>query len=173
MPIPTSSAWSKEPSENDDFSLPEPDDIMSSFEKPVERKTRPVSRKPTTPKTSPKPSVPEEDDGWRVDPKTGKRYKQLKMSSKEAIAASRKNKNSGLTLEQARQLIAEEEDFDVDDLNGAANTFLAHLRVPPNKEELEKLKQERIKKMRQQASEYQNLQENLSEKYGDEDLANG
>lgn len=171
MPIPTSSAWNKEPSENDNFSLPDPDDVMSSFENKPERKTKPSSPAPSKPVS--KKSDPEEDDGWRVDPKTGKRYKQLRMSSKEAIAASKKNKNSGLTLEQARQLIAEEEDFDADDLNSAANTFLAHLRVPPSKDELEKLRQERIKKMRKQSSEYKNVQENLSDKYGDEDLANG
>lgn len=124
-------------------------------------------------KNSSTPVNPEEtDDRWRIDPRTGKRYKVLKQSSKEAIAASKRNKNGGLTLEQARQLIEEEEDFDVDDLNKSAETFMAHLRVPPNREELEQLRAERVARMRKQHSDFKNTQEDLSEKYGDDDLAN-
>lgn len=122
---------------------------------------------------APEPPVTPEDDGWAVDPKTGKRYKKLAISPPEAVKASIKNKNAGLTLEQARKMIEVDKDFDIDDWDKTADMFLAHLRVAPDKDEIERLRQERIKKMRQQEAERAAIQKEISDKYGEDDLANG
>lgn len=176
MAIPKAPRGGAIPSKQD-FVMPVPEDLNNPHRARVDglpRQPRTQQRHTNTEKSASIPVNPEEtDDRWRVDPRTGKRYKVLKQSSKEAIAASKRNKNGGLTLEQARQLIEDEEDFDADDLNKSAETFLAHLRVPPNRDELEQLKAERVKRMRKQALAFNSMQEDLSEKYGDDDLANG
>lgn len=75
-------------------------------------------------------------EGWAIDPKTGVKYRTLAPSGPEAVKAFEKGGRKGLTLDQLRTFVPEA-DFDVDDLNGAANEFLAHLRVPVPKEEIE------------------------------------
>lgn len=91
------------------------------------------------------------DEGWRVDPKTGKRYKQLPgykpgvMESKRAIANVAKG---NVSITQIRAMVDEEQDFNLDDLNGSADTFLSHLRVPPDKEEMKRLLAERAERQK-------------------------
>ena len=111
------------------------------------------------PQNTEKPT--DSDDSWRVDPKTGKKYKlmpgfknidKMTKSSIKNIAAN------GASMETLRTLVDEDPDFSLDDLNGSADTFLSHLRVPPDKEEQAKLIAER--KARQEA--YDRLAEELS-----------
>lgn len=89
---------------------------------------------------------------WQIDPKTGKAYKRIAgykdgvMKSRAAITNVGKR---GATLEQLRMMVEDEPDFNLDDLNGSAETFLAHLRVPPNKEEQKKLLEERAARQKQ------------------------
>jgi hypothetical protein len=92
------------------------------------------------------------DPNWELDPKTGKRYKRIAgykdgvMNSRQAV----KNVAKGnISMEQLRMMVKEEPDFNLDDLNGSADTFLAHLRVPPNKEEQAKLREERAARQKQ------------------------
>lgn len=103
------------------------------------------------------------DDGYAIDPKTGKKYKKLPNVPKDVVRADKKS--GGLSLEQLRNSIPEA-DFDLDDLNGAADIFLAHLRVPPDKDEMKRLREERLKRARMQNAEYENTAEALDEEYG-------
>lgn len=105
-------------------------------------------------------------DGWEVDPKTGKRYKTLAPTSKEAIAAYKKTKGAGLTLQQAMAIIDVEEGFEVDNLNGLAETFLPHLRVPPSKEEQEELIRKRKEMAERQKRDRAALYAEIEEKLG-------
>lgn len=59
---------------------------------------------------------------WKVDPKTGKKYRPL-PKTKEGP--------------DGRPAIAVN-DFNLDDMTGEADIFLAHLRVPPTQEELDR-----------------------------------
>lgn len=103
------------------------------------------------------------DDGYAIDPKTGKKYKKLPNVPKDVVRADKKS--GGLSLEQLRNSIPEA-DFDLDDLNGAADLFLAHLRVPPDKEEMKRLREERLRRAKKQNAEYEDVAEALDEKYG-------
>lgn len=84
------------------------------------------------------------NDGWEIDKETGKHfkllpgYKQGVMKHSAAII-----KAGGMTLTQLRSAVDEDPDFSLDDLNGSAETFLSHLRVPPDKEEQARLIAER------------------------------
>lgn len=116
------------------------------------------------PKAATPSSVNEDiDDGYAIDPKTGKRYKKLPNVPKDVVRADKKS--GGLSLEQLRNSIPEA-DFDLDDLNGAADMFLAHLRVPPDKDEMKKLREERLRRAKKQSAEYEDMAEELEEKYG-------
>ena len=80
----------------------------------------------------------EKESDWVVDPHTGVRHRKLPGFDPEAVSANAravKAGKQGLSLDQLRSY-TEEADFDVDDLNGAAEQFLAHLRVPVPQEEL-------------------------------------
>lgn len=92
------------------------------------------------------------DDGWAIDSRTGKRYKPLMATPKEVLAAYKKTKGAGFDRKQAMAMIEVQDDFSIDDLNGSAETFMAHLRVPPSKEEREELirmKSEMAKKQKE------------------------
>lgn len=101
-------------------------------------------RKPKTTASKPKKPVVTEpvstgsEDGWAIDPKTGKKYRKL---PKTVMG------NDGRPLLQI-------EDFNLDDLTGEAEMFLAHLRVPPDKEEQKRLRELKIQQARKQNAEY-------------------
>lgn len=106
----------------------------------------PVAKKAPAPRREAPQAKPELPEGWAIDPVTGKKFKKLpgfKEGVMRSQAAIKKAANGGMTLEQLRMTVIEEPDFDLDNLNGSAETFLAHLRVPPNKEEQRKLREER------------------------------
>jgi len=146
------------PMNNDRLSQPRP--IPKVYEE--ELPSTPELSQPTAPPVVPvfqeKVEVEEvfnepiSDENWEIDSRTGKKYKKLKGASKEAIRAGR---NGGLTLDQMFSYIEEDESFDVDDLNSAASLFLPHLRVPPSKEEILRLRQERAERMQKQDKEYE------------------
>lgn len=148
MPLPTPPRPSNEPSKNTagEASLPGLDEVSLP----------PVSPPPAKPRSeglplppSPTKEVPksrEEDRGWRVDPKTGKKYKVLAKNSPDAVKSAKNGE--GLTLDQLFKYTEDDPDFNLDDLNGSAETFLAHLRVPPSPEELKKLRAEREARLR-------------------------
>jgi hypothetical protein len=91
-----------------------------------------------------------------VDAATGKRYKKVPGVTREAIVAHRKSPN-GLSVEELLKYSQFDEDFNLDDLTGTAEVFLAHLRVPPSKEEQERLRQERAERIRKQNTQYRAL----------------
>jgi len=112
-------------------------------------------------------TVDEIKDGalWRTDPKTGKRYKVLMATPKEALVAYRRNKGA-LPIEQLMKLIEVDEDFAIDDLNGTAEKFMAHLRVPPSPEEKEALIRKKQQMAKAQEQERAALDQELEEKFG-------
>lgn len=113
------------------------------------------------------PIFEDEDSGqWAVDPKTGKRYKALPSTPKEAIAAYRKTKGAGLSKSEMMAFVQTQEDFDIDDLNGTAETFMAHLRVPPSPEEREEILRKRAELVQKQKAERAALDEELNDKEG-------
>jgi hypothetical protein len=124
----------------EDFSLPFLDDLMDPT--PPARKF-PV-KKPASAVRQPEPEVqktPELEEGWAIDEKTGVKYKTIPKSVYKG-----KGKN-------AIPLLAIE-DFDADNMTGEAETYLSHLRIPPDKEEQERLKQLRIQLRRQSDASY-------------------
>jgi len=92
-----------------------------------------------------------EDSEWRIDPKTGKRYKDLPgfkkgvMGSKATITRGAKG---GFGADDLRTMLEDVPDFNMDDLNGTAEMFMAHLRVPPDKEEQKRLAAERAERQK-------------------------
>jgi hypothetical protein len=110
----------------EEISLPSFDELVETPPQPV--KKAPVKRpiaKPVPVVTAPEPE-PEEDDeleeGWAIDEKTGAKYKTIPKSVYQG-----KGKNAVPLL-----MI---EEFDVDNMTGEAETYLSHLRIPPNKQE--------------------------------------
>lgn len=87
------------------------------------------TKKPAPPAPKPEPVVPK---GYAVDEETGITYRKLPKSEYDS------NGNPVLQIQ----------DFDADDLNAEAESFLGHLRVAPSKEEILQLREERARKMR-------------------------
>lgn len=131
---------------NDDVEMPDLDDIIDDTDARTRRKRQKAAQSPSrpsrgrntrkAPEARTEPQEAAEDDGWRIDKKTGKRYKLLAAATPEMIKANKSNHNSGLGIDEARKLIPLDKDFDVDDLDSAADIFMSHLRVPPSKDEL-------------------------------------
>lgn len=119
--------------------------------------SRPQRRKTVkAPQDTPTHATTQSDGVWRTDPKTGKRYKVIGGISKDFLKSAKKKGKTDMSLEELMKYTADDPDFDGDDLNSAAETFMAHLRVPPNKAEQEQLRKERaerIRKMRQEHPE--------------------
>lgn len=105
---------------------------------------QPVSR----PKPPQRAAESVSQDGWVVDPKTGKRYKPLAGNDPSLVSAMNRTENRGkhVPLETLRETYSVDPDFDLDDLSKTAETFMAHLRVPPNREEMQRIIEERKQK---------------------------
>lgn len=108
----------------------------------------------------------DEDGEWALDPKTGKRYKALPSTPREAIAAYKRTKGKGLSKSEMLAFIETSEDFDIDDLNGTAETFMAHLRVPPSPEEREEILRKRAEMLQRQKAERAELDAELNDTEG-------
>lgn len=127
-----------------DFSLPPLDDLAAPtphVKKPPVRSPRPAAK---APKPAAEPVIEPEDEleeGWAIDEKTGVKYKTIPKSV---------YKGKGKT---AIPLLAIE-DFDADNMTGEAETYLGHLRIPPDKEEQERLKQLRAQLRKRSDQEY-------------------
>lgn len=83
-----------------------------------------------------------DENGWITDPATGKKHKVLggfkrgvKLDKKTLDAGS----NGKIGLNDLRSMLEDNDEFELDDLNGSAEIFMAHLRVPPDKEEQKRL----------------------------------
>lgn len=126
----------------EEFSLPPLDDLAEPL--PIVTK-RPI-KKQIPVAIAPEPVViPEPEDeleeGWAIDEKTGVKYKTI---PKSVYKGKGKNAIPVLAIE----------DFDADNMTGEAETYLSHLRIPPDKEEQERLKQLRAQLRRRQDQEY-------------------
>lgn len=139
---------------------------LQNSKKPQSNKTKTTSAANRQNISSEKTQSESLDSGWEVDPKTGKRYKALAPTSKEVIAAYKKTKGAGFDRRQAMAIIEVEEDFEIDDLNGLAETFLPHLRVPPSKEEQEELIRKKKEMAEQQKRDRDALYAEIEEKEG-------
>jgi len=105
-------------------------------------------------------------EGYAIDPATGVKYKKLPTADSGLVKEFKKSKGKmDITLSMLRDSVPEA-DFDLNDLNGAADDFLGHLRVAPDKEEIARLREERKERMRQQNKQYEENEEKLNEKYG-------
>lgn len=78
-------------------------------------------------------------EGYAKDPKTGVLYRALPKTEFDS---------------EGKPLLAVPE-FDADDLNGEASSFLAHLRVAPSKEEMKALREARAERARKQQQEWE------------------
>lgn len=83
-------------------------------------------------------NTPPQREGWKTDPKTGKSYKVIPKSEYDSEG------NPILHLD----------DLNLDDLNGEANKYLAHLRVPPDRDEMEKLRAEKMARAKASTAAY-------------------
>lgn len=86
----------------------------------------------------------------RVDPKTGKSYFEIPKTK--------------MGTDGRPELSI---DIDIDDLNGEAENFLAHLRVVPSREEREALLAEKAEMARAQREARAKIDEELNEKLGE------
>lgn len=101
--------------------------------KPVKKPTAPVAE-PVT-EVSTKEDLPE---GWAVDKKTGKKYRKLPKT----------------VMGDDGKPMLQIPDFNLDDLTGEAEIFLAHLRVPPDKVEQQRLRDLKTQQARKQNAQY-------------------
>lgn len=106
------------------------------------------------------------DGNWVTDPKTGERYQQLPQASREAIRAYKGTKGAGFTLDEMKRFVGIQQDFDIDDLNGTAQTFMAHLRVPPSKEEQEAILRRKAELAEEQRRKRAEMDQELNAKEG-------
>lgn len=124
---------------------------------------QPVSHK-RSPVRAPSTSANREDK-YSVDPKTGEKFKTLPGVKDASFIKGGMKKVSerakGLSVSDMRNLIGEDEDFAKTDtfsgggLDDLAKTFLPHLRIPPSQEEIERLREEKIKLSQQQEKEFE------------------
>lgn len=119
----------------------------------------------------------ESDDRWVIDAKTGVRHKELSRIPKNVLSAMHKVAKSGGTPSSSElKFIPREKDFDsIDAFTGAgmdamAETFLGHLRVPPNEDELKRLREEYARRQQKAAEDYQHEQDEIMSTSGDDNL---
>lgn len=134
--------------------------------RPTETKRSEARLQPVHSDYSELPIEEEDTTEWALDPKTGKRYKALPSTPKEAIAAYKKTRGAGLSKSEMMAFIQTQDDFNIDDLNGTAETFMAHLRVPPSAEEREEILRKRAELIQKQKAERAALDEELNDKEG-------
>lgn len=109
----------------------------------------------------------DENDLYAIDEKTGKRYKKLKGMNPEGIKMAKGLKGAGLTMDQLRSVTEEDPDiagFDIEEMDNSAETFLAHLRVPPTPKEMAQLRAEKKRQLDEKAKTYRQEQTELSKK---------
>lgn len=108
---------------------------------------KPSNNIPTPPQRTNIPAAESHIDSFAVDKKTGKRYKKINKQSKEATAATTvAGLLSHMELDDGIEGFAS--------LNDSAELFLGHLRVAPNKEELARLREMKLRQIRKQNEEY-------------------
>lgn len=119
----------------------------------------------------------ESEDRWVIDAKTGVRHKEMNRIPKNVLSAMHKVAKSGGTPSASElRFIPREKDFDsIDAFTGAgmdamAETFLGHLRVPPNEEELKRLREEYARRQQKAAEDYQHEQDEIMSTSGDDNL---
>lgn len=112
--------------------------------KPSQSRKRPAERNTAAPEET----APEAGE-WRTDPKTGKRYKVMAGLDSAFLKAAKRSGATDMSLEQLMENVKADPDFDGDDLNKSAETFMAHLRVPPSKKEKVKLQREKKARIEQ------------------------
>jgi hypothetical protein len=151
---------SPKPAAAKEFSLPSLDDLVEPAAPARKRPSKQPAPAARAPKPAPEPAPPVEEEleeGWAIDEKTGVKYKTIPKSVYEG-----KGKNAIPVLAI--------EDFDVDDMTGEAETYLGHLRIPPNKEEQEKLKQLRAQMRRNSDASYAEANKDELEKDDEPEL---
>ena len=112
---------------------------------------------------------------WVTDPKTGVRYKAMTPTPPDVLQSMKRAvKGAGFSISDMSMIPKEEEfehidAFNGNDLNKVAKVFLGHLKVPPNEEELKRLRQEYAERQRKSEQEYESIMQEISDKRGDDD----
>lgn len=147
--VPVSQSRSRQP-------IPVPQSFSKPVQEPLQQQSPPVQE--------PLQQPPEEDpdkEKYVTDPKTGKTYKKMPgiaSNAKDLNAIKRMGDNFGLS--EMRAMVEQDEDFsNADtiyggDLNDLADTFLSHLRVPPDEREIERLRELKAKQKIEQDKLY-------------------
>lgn len=99
---------------------------------------RPTDRRP-------QPDPRSSDQGYRVDPRTNKKYRVLKPQSKAAQG----------NLSSLRTHGEIDENIQSENLAESAKIFLGHLQVPPDREEMARLRKLKAAQRRRQEAEYE------------------
>lgn len=119
-------------------------------------------------------STPDIEQGWGYDPKTGKKYKLLvpNTSTKEINSLGKKTQGgSTLGIADLRRIWGENSEFKESEafygngLNDLSDTFLAHLKVPPNQEEMAELRRKKAQMVQSQEAEWAKNFESNPEDY--------
>lgn len=134
--------------QEDPFALP---DLSASEPKPAPKARSARVSSPKKQKPAPEfiektyENISESDntleDGWVIDEETGLPYKQMPKSVYKGKGAK-----------AVPVLLIPE--FDADNMTGEAETYLKHLRVPPDKEEQARLRELKARQRRDQESSY-------------------
>lgn len=109
------------------------------------------TRKPKPKQDTEKEKTPVKKENYLIDKKTGKKYKSLQGQNDAANAAS------SISALLAYGKI--DDDIEADNLNSSAEIFLSHLRVPPDKKEMEELRRLKAEQRKKQNAEYSKLLE--------------
>lgn len=132
-----------------------PQNIQNTQQRPQKPPVSPQQMPPQQRSTESVRNIPESK--YAIDEKTGKRYKKLDKQSQEAAMATTV---SGLLS----NMELDEDIRGYGNLNAAADIFLSHLRVPPDKEELARLREAKLAQIKKQNEEYAQLVKTESEK---------
>lgn len=97
------------------------------------------------PRRRPQPESRSSNPAYKVDPRTNKKYRVLKPQSRAA--------QGNLSSLRARGEI--DENIQSENLAESAKIFLGHLQVPPDREEMARLRKLKAAQRRRQEAEYE------------------
>lgn len=115
------------------------------------KKERPKVTSSPKESPSPKPDIPE---GYARDERTGVVYKKLPETNPELVDAYKRSKGA-ITKGDLLRHGGELADIKLNNLNASADEFLAHLRVPVSKEEMEEARRVHAERAREERLAYE------------------
>ena len=92
------------------------------------------------------------EEEWETDPRTGKRYRKMPATEWTSTKDGGRSGFMSVSHFSDDDMLSA---FDGTSMNLAAESFLAHLRVPPDKKEQERLRREKAELKKAQDAAYQ------------------